>query len=99
MNNFGEKLKKIRQIRGLSVTALAEATGIARRTIYDWEAGKRVPASFASREIIAAVCQVDIGYFFDKKNEFIDSVAFNKIVKQLDELEKRVEKLEKINSK
>jgi len=36
---FGERLKKVRELRGVGVYALAEETEIDPATIYNWENG------------------------------------------------------------
>jgi len=42
MGEFGERLRSARQARGLSISALAQATGVSARSIVYYEAG-RIP--------------------------------------------------------
>mgnify|MGYP000911454879 CR=1 FL=1 len=60
---FGEKLRFLREVRGLSKTELAIATGFSRRSIYNWEAGKRQPKSLAVLTTLGVVLGVDLGYW------------------------------------
>ena len=48
--------KSIRQARhetGLSQEKISEITGIPRRTLQDWEAGKRTPPPYVERLVVA----------------------------------------------
>ena len=53
MSNFGENLKRLRDRQNITISTLSDMTGIARRTIYDWEKGKYIPASFSSSPAIS----------------------------------------------
>ena len=43
MSEFGEKLKKVREIKNLSQKALADLLKISPTTIYNWEHGNGRP--------------------------------------------------------
>jgi transcriptional regulator with XRE-family HTH domain len=53
MNTFkiGERIRELREARGLSLFELSLASGIREQTIRSWEAGRRIP----SAEFIVAV--------------------------------------------
>ena len=76
--------------RGLTVSTLADLSGISRYTIYKWEAGTALP-SFASIEILAQVFNLPPNYFFTEKKEPIVVDAA-----RIDQLSSRLEKLEKL---
>ena len=40
---FAERLRKLREKKKLSVEELAEASGISRTTLYNWEQGRSQP--------------------------------------------------------
>lgn len=64
MTTFGERLRTLRIEHGVSISCLAESTGIHRSSIYRWEHGKTMPKS---REVISLVSNffhVPIEYFF-----------------------------------
>lgn len=86
MSKFGDTLKSLREERCISVSALAEMTGFARRTIYDWEKGKAVPASFSSREILANIFHVS-PFFFDDDFELEEHPVIKNIMRRIKKLE------------
>lgn len=45
-------IKEARKAAGLSQAAMSEALGIPKRTIEDWETGRRTPAEWAERLVI-----------------------------------------------
>jgi transcriptional regulator with XRE-family HTH domain len=44
---FGERLQRLRERAGLSQSGLAERAGLNRRTIQNWEQGRRIPRADA----------------------------------------------------
>ena len=44
MNKFSEKLKELREEKGLSQSMLAKETGFTQPAITMWESSKRVPS-------------------------------------------------------
>ena len=53
--NFAEKLRQARLDAGLSQQQLADKSGVAMRTIQNWEGAERNPSNFAKVEQIAKV--------------------------------------------
>lgn len=52
MLNFAEKLKDARAITGLTQQGIAEKMLIPRRTIEDWESGRRTPPPYVQRFVL-----------------------------------------------
>lgn len=44
LQEFGKRLKYIRQKRNLKVQQIAEALHVTRNTVYKWEQGKALPS-------------------------------------------------------
>lgn len=61
MKVFAERLKGLREEKGLSQEKLAKLLGIAHGAISFWELGKRVP-SFENAIIIAKFFNVSLEY-------------------------------------
>ena len=51
MEKFIERLKELRQEKGLSQAQLAKATGISTGAIGFWETGERVPNALAIKTL------------------------------------------------
>ena len=49
---WGLAIRRQRELRKMSVADLAEAVGVSRPTVYDWEAGKAAP--LADRHVAIA---------------------------------------------
>ena len=47
MEKFAERLKELRNEKGLTQDQLAEATGLSQSALANWENGKRSPAAYA----------------------------------------------------
>lgn len=47
MEIFAERLKELRNEKGLTQDQLAEATGLSQSALANWENGKRSPATYA----------------------------------------------------
>ena len=56
--NFAEKLRQARLDAGLSQQQLADKSGVAMRTIQNWESAERNPSNFAKVEQLAKVLGV-----------------------------------------
>lgn len=52
---FAEKFKAARQEAGLTQQALADATGIPKRTIENWDAGVSYPPEWCQRLVLAEI--------------------------------------------
>ena len=67
---FGEKVRAARRERGLSQKDLAARTGIAVRTIINYENGSRMPKSRDSYVRLAEVLDIDLASLMDEHAEF-----------------------------
>lgn len=61
---FGERLRMLRKERGVSISLLAQSTGLSRRTIYYWEAGAKKPKSLESIHVLSEFFGVAPEAFF-----------------------------------
>lgn len=64
MSSFGDKLKKLRQSRGLSQKKLGDILNVSQNAIYSWESG-RCDINFEMIRKIASYFDVSISYFLD----------------------------------
>jgi len=60
---LGERIRKIRKIKGLSILDIKEKTGLSKSTISDLENGKSSPTTETLQKIADAL-EVDIREFF-----------------------------------
>lgn len=60
---LGERIRKIRKIKGLSILDIKEKTGLSKSTISDLENGKSSPTTETLQKIADAL-KVDIREFF-----------------------------------
>jgi Zn-dependent peptidase ImmA (M78 family)/DNA-binding XRE family transcriptional regulator len=79
INEFGERLRSARKMAGLSMEALAQATGalVSKQAISKYEKGQINPGS----EVLIALSQaleVKVDYFFRSSNFAISSLEFRK---------------------
>ena len=57
---FGERIKELREQKGLSVAAFADLVGVCRQTVYLWESSSSIPSfSDAVRIASALNCSTD----------------------------------------
>lgn len=63
---FGEKLKQLRDAKGLSIPQVAGLSGVSRQAIWEIENGKSEP-KFSTIQSIAKGLKVKADIFFDKK--------------------------------
>ena len=63
--SFGEKLRTLREKRCMTQTDLAAATGLARRSIYNWEHGKSMPKNLGVLELLSRALRADLQYWSD----------------------------------
>lgn len=68
---FGEKVKTARLAKGLTQKQLAETTGIALRTIQNYELGERHPKKKSTYQILAAALGVQESSLMDEGEEFL----------------------------
>ena len=69
--NFAEKLRQARLDAGLSQQQLADKSGVAMRTIQNWEGAERNPSNFAKVEQIAKVLGVSTTELLDDGDSFV----------------------------
>ena len=48
---FSNNLQRLRHLKNISMTELAEAIGVSQSTISDWENGKKMPRSGSIQKI------------------------------------------------
>lgn len=63
MRVWGNNIKQIRALKGLSMQEFADAMGVSQATVSRWEAGKMAPKVDNQIEI-AAVLDVDVRMLF-----------------------------------
>lgn len=61
-------IKEARQAAGLSQQGVTDALGIPRRTLQDWEAGKRTPPGWAEALVIEKLGKIGQDNQDNKKN-------------------------------
>lgn len=88
-DNFGPKLQQLRESRNVSVSELSRATDICRRTIHDWESGKRFPVNMDRINILAQYFKVSPVYFLSETQD--ETLLQNPLIKNILE---RISKLE-----
>ena len=54
---FSERLSALRKAKGLTQAKLSEITKIPKRTIEDWEAGKRVPTKYMQDSVLERITE------------------------------------------
>lgn len=78
-DNIAKKIKTLRKTRGLTQSQLADALGVQRATVSNYEIGRRSP-HLKELEKIASILGVSLDYFGVNKNEVHDLVARAKMV-------------------
>lgn len=64
MNGFGEKLRRLREEKGLTQVQLAELSGLSQNGISNWEKGMREP-SWLNVVALCLALGVDCGAFME----------------------------------
>lgn len=67
-NVFRDRLRRLRNERGISISYLAQGTGISRKTIQRWENGLNTPKSLATIMLLADFFHVPIEFFYREDN-------------------------------
>ena len=65
---IGEKIKKLRIEKGLSVADFAQLIDVTERTIYRWESNQIIPSNLYLSKI-ATSCDVNMDYFKYEKTK------------------------------
>ncbi len=69
--NFAEKLKKARENAGITQMKLAEQSGVALRTIQNWENDLRRPSKIETVQKVATVLGVDATDLLSDSETFV----------------------------
>jgi transcriptional regulator with XRE-family HTH domain len=72
---FGEKIREQRNKAGLLQADLAEAIGVTKRTIINYEGGMSYPQDRSVYIKLAEFFGVDVNYFFTEDEEFLTLAA------------------------
>lgn len=91
MENFGERIRKLRQERGLTTHEMAEKLGISRNTLTSWERGTKEIYGIKLLEEMAEILEVPLKVLLSGEKEVL--LENNPVVKNLS---KRVSRLEQI---
>lgn len=73
--NFAEKLRQLRNQKGLSQEAVAKAIGVTRRTYISYELDGRYPKKRERYAQLAKVFDVDINYLYTENEDFLNSAS------------------------
>ena len=68
---FAEKIRELRNEKGMSQTALGNAVGVTLRTVRGWEIEGRYPRNRALYEKLAEVLDCNAAYLMTDTEEFI----------------------------
>lgn len=68
---FGEKLREARLKKGLSQAKLAEMTGVAKRTLINYENNGILPKQKDTYFILAKALEIDANVLMDDNAEFV----------------------------
>ena len=68
---FGERLKALRTARGLTQEELCQELGIVRKTLSDYENGRRYPKSTQMISKICTIFEVSSDFLIGKEDELI----------------------------
>lgn len=82
---IGKKIKALRKTRGLTQIQLADALGVERASISNYETGRRYP-HLQQLEQIAKILGVSLEYFGVETNEAHDLIARAKMVFENDSI-------------
>lgn len=77
---ISKKIKRLRELNGISQRELSKATGISESSIQKYELGARIP-KVSSLEKIAKALNVAPGFLVNLKDDFLDGAASNKAIK------------------
>ncbi len=69
--NFGEKLKFIRDERGLTQIQMAKALGVSIRAYQNYESGQLYPKDTSVYQKISALFDVSVDYLISEKDMFL----------------------------
>ena len=96
MITFPERLKKLRQDKGITQKALAEAIGVSKYTVCFWERGQRNPENPALKKL-SEYFNVSIPYLLGETFEKIDSSEEAIWLESEDTLKLMIEKIARLS--
>lgn len=79
-DNLGERIRKQRNIRGLTAREFGELCNLCEGTIYAYESNLDIPSPPTMKRIVKAL-DIDIEYFKDDYFNFIFSENYTEILK------------------
>lgn len=68
---FGEKLRKLRQEKGLTQAALAKQAGLGLKTIVNYESGATYPQNRNVYATLAGILGVEADYLHNENDDFV----------------------------
>lgn len=80
--DFGERLKKLRELKGLTKSDLAKFLKVSYKTITRWEKGETVPSILELKEI-AKILEVPEDYLLGKTDIFVATNSIESKIKRL----------------
>jgi len=80
-DTLGEKIRKLRNIRGLTAEELGNLCDCSGNTIYAYESGTAIPHYSIMKKMIKAL-EVDVEYFEDDYYSFVLSDRYTEILKK-----------------
>lgn len=73
--NFGEKVKELREAKGLSQVELGKRIGVSYRTVQSYEAGKSYPKQREVYDRLAKELDVNVNYLRTENEVFMEEVG------------------------
>ena len=73
--NFGEKVKELREAKGLSQVELGRLIGVSYRTVQSYEDGKSYQKQREVYDLLAKELDVDVNYLRTENEVFMEEVG------------------------
>ena len=90
---FGEKVRKARLERGLSLQQLAQNAGISKRALINYEAGAVLPKQKVTYELLANALHITQESLMDENSSFVMEAAENYGARGAKQAEKLVQEI------
>ncbi|CQR71344.1 HTH-type transcriptional regulator PuuR [Sporomusa ovata DSM 2662] len=88
--NIGNKIKELRQIKGLSATALASMINTTQQTVSNYEINKTEP-SISTIQLICNVFEITLAEFFaEPSNDKTAKETYDEKIKNLPEKDRKI---------
>lgn len=91
MRDFGERIRKLRKEKGLTIYELALKLGISRNTLTMWERGEKEPYAIEVIRELANVLEVPMINLLAGENKI--ELENNPVIKNLNERLSRLERI------